>query len=362
MKFILRLFSAVLLILVLYVAGILIHGSLNDYQPIGQVDLETSKAAITTPIEDSIITLVIWNIGYGGLGEESDFFFEDGGMLFSNGGMVRPLEEIVQKNQAGILNIINSLQADFYLFQEVDLNSKRSYFINQLEGISNILPGYSNSFATNYLSPRVPLPLFEPWNAYGKIESGLASFSKYNPKSSIRHQLPGEYSWPTKLFQLDRCALEQNFKLANGKTLTIFNIHNSAYDKGGVIKKEQMKYLKERFVQTYQSGHYVIAGGDWNQCPPFFDFDRFMPGKGNGYSANNIEQDFLSEDWRWVYDARKPTNRKVSDAFIKGSTFTTVIDFFLISPNIKVKKAKTIDSNFQFSDHQPVWMEIELLN
>jgi endonuclease/exonuclease/phosphatase family metal-dependent hydrolase len=32
----------------------------------------------------------------------------------------------------------------------------------------------------------------------------------------------------------------------------------------------------------------------------------------------------------------------------------------LISPNLTAKQVKTIDQQFRFSDHQPVWMEVEL--
>jgi endonuclease/exonuclease/phosphatase family metal-dependent hydrolase len=140
----------------------------------------------------------------------------------------------------------------------------------------------------------------------------------------------------------------------------VINIHNSAYDDGS-LKAQQMVFLQELFLREYAKGNYVIAGGDWNQCPPFFAYDRFMPGQGQGYEQQNVNPDLLPADWQWVYDPTVPTNRKVSDPFVKGQTFVTLIDFFLVSPNIRVTKARGIDLGFQFSDHQPVWMEVELL-
>jgi hypothetical protein len=74
----------------------------------------------------------------------------------------------------------------------------------------------------------------------------------------------------------------------------------------------------------------------------------------------NIDADYLTEDWLWVYDPLMPTNRKSSEIYTEGETFTTLIDFFLISPNIKVEKVKTIDQHFEFSDHQPVYVELRL--
>ena len=56
-----------------------------------------------------------------------------------------------------------------------------------------------------------------------------------------------------------------------------------------------------------------------------------------------------------------PTNRKTASPYNKEETFITLIDFFLISPNVKMRQVKGIRQDFQFSDHQPVWMEVELL-
>lgn len=361
MKRILRFLIGALLIFLLYVIIVLVHGTLTDFQPEERIKLPFNGEAEQTIIEDSIVSFMIWNIGYAGLGEESSFFYDKGGMLFSGSGMVRPPKEVVEKNQQGILNTIQSIQSDFYLIQEVDIASKRSYFTNQYEQIGQQLKTYASSFGINYKSARVPLPILEPWHVYGKVESGLASYSKFQPILATRFQLPGTYDWPTRLFQLDRCAMESRFKLSHGKELVVYNIHNSAYDKGGKLKAQQMAYLKAKLLKEFAAGNYVVAGGDWNQCPPYFPFDRLRSGKGEGYTQINISPDFLPANWRWVFDARTPTNRKVAEPFNPAETFITVIDFFVISPNIRVIQAKGIETNFQFSDHQPVWMEIELL-
>ena len=65
-------------------------------------------------------------------------------------------------------------------------------------------------------------------------------------------------------------------------------------------------------------------------------------------------------DWQWVYDPTVPTNRKVRTPYVAGKSFITLIDFFLISPNVRARTVKGLDQQFRFSDHQPVWMEVEL--
>ena len=354
-----RIIIVVLLVPVLYISVILIHGTIHDQQPEEVLPVEMFSEGSVSVIQDTILSFVIWNLGYAGLGQESDFFYEKGS-LFSGRHMVRPPQEVSQKNWKGIQNQIKNTQTDFWLFQEVDVASKRSYFVNQMTGIQDLLPDQYASFASNYEVKRVPVPLFEPWNAYGKVKSGLGTFTRHQPTEAQRLQLPGNYSWPTRVFMLDRCAAIHRFPHANGKEVVVVNIHNSAFDDGS-LKAQQTAFLRELLLEEYEKGNYVIAGGDWNQCPPFFPFDRFMPGRGAKYEQQNIDPEMMPGNWKWVYDPTVPTNRKVGDLFEKGHTFVTLIDFFLISPNIRVKRARGIDLNFQFSDHQPVWMQVELL-
>lgn len=360
MKATLRIIGLLVGLFLLYVVVVLIHGTATDFQPEQEIELEVEGKASVATITDSILTFIIWNIGYTGLGAESDFFYDSGSMLLSGGKNVRPKEPVVEKNIQGVLDFIKRTPVDFLLLQEVDVNSKRSYFTNHYEQIGALLPDYTRTFAVNYNTPRMPLPVLEPWNVYGKVYSGLASYSRFQPLDATRFQLPGDYPWPTRIFQLDRCVALHRYALSNGKELVVANIHNSAYDKGGVLKAQQMEFLKGLFMAEVEKGNYLIAGGDWNQCPPYFKADGFMPGQGGSNLPINIDPAFLPADWTWVYDTTVPTNRNISNPYEAGSTFVTLIDFYLLSPNIQVKQVKGMHLDFQYSDHQPVWMELEL--
>ncbi|MCB0558089.1 MAG: endonuclease/exonuclease/phosphatase family protein [Lewinellaceae bacterium] len=344
----------------LYIVAVLGYGTYDDWQPPAISSLEAFQVSEKNPIRDSVLSFVTWNLGYGGLGEESDFFYDHGNMFRSGGRMVYAPRQYVEKNIAGDTLFVQTTQSDFFLFQEVDVYSKRSYYINQFEEIGEELPGYASFFAPNYKVSRVPIPLLEPWKAYGRVLSGLATYSRFQPYESIRLQLPGSFAWPTRIFQLDRCVALHRYRIANGKELAVMNVHNSAYDADGSLKRQQMAFLREVLMEEYDKGHYVIVGGDWNQCPPYFRFDGFMPGFSDGYNQINIDPDFLPADWQWVYDPTTPTNRKVRTPYVAGKSFVTLIDFFLISPNVRVRKVKGLDQQFRFSDHQPVWMEVEL--
>lgn len=353
----------VLILFLLYFGSILCYGLVSDWQPEDAPQaLALDQNSTITTVNDSILTLISWNVGYGGLGAESDFFFDDQGMWYSGSSMVHSPEPLVQKNLAGALRFLQSFQdsADFFLLQEVDVESTRSHYIPQYKAYQKTLYGFAADMALNYQCDRVPIPLLEPWNAYGKVLSGLATFSRYQPSETIRHQLPGHYPFPSSIFQLDRCAALHRYPTRLGKELVVINLHNSAYDPGDKIKAIQLPYLRDLALAEYNKGNFVILGGDWNQCPPHFRFDGFMPGNAKGYQQGNLPPDFFPEDWTFAYDPTVSSNRKARDPYQKGKTFETLIDFFLVSPNVRIQMVRGISQEYQFSDHQPVLLTVKL--
>ena len=62
----------------------------------------------------------------------------------------------------------------------------------------------------------------------------------------------------------------------------------------------------------------------------------------------------------WIYDPTIPTNREVSTPYNPNTTYTTVIDFYLISPNVELVKVNGVPMGFEFSDHQPLYMKVKL--
>lgn len=356
MKYIKKSFRIILLlvlIVALYLIGVILYGTITEYKPVPETSekVKTEGNALASNSIDSVINLMIWNIGYGGLGKEADFFYD-------GGRMVRAPKEIWDKDFQGQLNILRSNDTvDFFLIQEIDVNSARSFGVNQYDSVFHTLTDHSASFGLNYDVNFVPVPYTNPM---GKVTGGVATFSRYQPSESQRYQYPGKFPWPTRIFFLDRCFLAQRYPMANNKELIIINTHNSAYDESGEIKNAEMNYLKKYVEEEYKKGNYVIAGGDWNQCPPSFKNDFFTPiGGYDGFMPPSMSFDYTPENWLWAYDPDVPTNRHL-EAPLNDKTFKTVIDFYLLSPNIELQKIKTINTNFEFSDHQPVLMQVKL--
>ena len=61
------------LIAVLYFGGMIVYAMITDYEPALREDAALHGTA-RYEIETDSFTLLSWNIGYAGLGKESDFF------------------------------------------------------------------------------------------------------------------------------------------------------------------------------------------------------------------------------------------------------------------------------------------------
>lgn len=325
----------------------LTYSTIDNYKPPPEDVVYTSDQQHF--ISDSLFNMVIWNIGYAGLDSSMDFFYD-------GGERVRPEKEEVQRNLEQIMHNLKKFDSfDFLLLQEVDKKSKRSYRINMYEQIAASFSDYHSSFGKNYDVAFVPLP---PSNPMGKVVSGLQTLSGHHPEIVVRHSFPGNYAWPTSLFMLDRCFLVSRYPLQNGNELAVINTHNSAYDDGS-LRSQQMKYLKGFLLSEYSAGNYVVVGGDWNQSPAGFE-PEFADDIFDREDLTYIEEGYPDESWTWAYDPSTPTNRRVMIPYTRGETPATVIDFFLLSPNIELISVAGLDLDFAWSDHHPVIMSFKL--
>ncbi|NQU80044.1 MAG: endonuclease/exonuclease/phosphatase family protein, partial [Bacteroidetes bacterium] len=270
MKTFLKISLVTISILVLLFVFFLVIFTITDYEPDATFDIHNTNHPDTLKRGDTL-SIITWNIGYAGLGDEMDFFYD-------GGEQVRTTNENTRKNLSEISNfLINTSKPDFILLQEVDKKAKRTFFIDETKHLAELFKDLSLFFAPNYNVRFVPLPVTSPM---GFVHSGLLSLSGLNPSKSVRLDLPGEYSWPMKVFMLDRCILLNRYPLNNGNEFVLLNIHNSAFDDGS-LKKQEMDFIRNLVIKEYEKGNYIAAGGDWNQNPPGLKDNKFN--KPDGY-------------------------------------------------------------------------------
>jgi endonuclease/exonuclease/phosphatase family metal-dependent hydrolase len=357
MKILKKILKAVLILIAAIIIGfigLIVYAMISDYKP---EEKEIISQSDTPSLLENSITLSIltWNIGYAGLDMDMDFF-KDGGTK-----VITPMNRCLD-NISKIGDFLSGNDTiDFIQLQEIDRASKRSYRVDQYERIAGLLSGYHPFFAKNYDVFFVPAPPAKPM---GKVLSGIAVWSKFIPESSARFSLPGDFGFPTQLFYLDRCFMSNRYKTGNGRELVLINTHNEAFDEGGTIRKAQMERLRQFVLSEYNSGNYVIAGGDWNQYPPGFkpDFqgNKEFTGQIGNFNLVGIESDYMPVEWKWVYDPSTPSFRTLMAAYDPAVTPTSVCDFFLISPNIECVSIKCHHLGFVNSDHNPVIMQVKL--
>lgn len=309
------------------------------YRPAPQEVLYTNPQA--PPQLPDTLSVTSWNIGYCGLGKSADFFYD-------GGKMVRPPKEDILKNLQGVNRFLKANTGDFLLLQEVDVDSKRSYGVNELNSIAG--EQYDESrrfFAYNYKAWFVPVPLLQP---LGRVQAGIATFGAREPLQVVRYAYPGSEPYPQHIFLLKRCFLACRYLTQSGKELTLVNTHNSAFADHRQ-RSDEMEMLRTFALEEYERGSYVIVGGDWNQTPPGYE----NRASTEQYTPYAIGSEFFPQGWQWVYDKTAETMRFANQPYVEGQSLTSVVDFFLASPNVKVVgRAAVHRLGFEHADHNPV--------
>ncbi|MDR2373325.1 MAG: endonuclease/exonuclease/phosphatase family protein [Bifidobacteriaceae bacterium] len=346
MRTLIKLIGTLVLAVVVAAAVFLGVASVTEYRPKASEAL-TIRGEATAPdlAPGDELTLLSFNIGYGGLGKNQDFFMD-------GGDMVRPPERAdVEANLDGIVTTIKDNPADVYLLQEVDSDSHRSYDLDQVARLSDTI-GATAAYAPNFKSMFTPYP----WPPIGKVDSGLVTITGLEATEATRVALPVPFDWPVRLFNLKRCLLVERVEVAGGKELVLVNLHLEAYE-DGAGRAEQMAMLVELLLDEYAKGNYVIAGGDFNQSFPGVDY----PKVSDNWTPGVFDAAALPAGWTVANDASAPTSR-LNDAPWDGDNQLYGIDGFIASPNVEVKAVQTLDEDFEFSDHNPVKLTAALKN
>ena len=340
-----------LLIILLLAAGLIVFLSVTEYRPADRETLEISGAAGKTLAAGDTITFMTWNIGYGALGDNADFFM-DGGT-----GVKTADADRVNANLNGILSMAK-LKPDVIFFQEIDRDSARSSRINELERMRQELEGYESSFACNFKVAFLPYPI----PPIGKVDSGIATFTAFPTVWAERIQLPVPFSWPVRMANLKRCALVSRLPVeGSDRELVLINLHLEAYD-SGEGKIAQTAAVAELLYTEAARGNYVIAGGDFNQIFSSEDTSAYpaQPGK---WTAGEIDVTHIPGDWQFLMDETVPSCRSLDRPYIgadRESFQYYLIDGYIVSGNLRVEECRTRDLDFVCSDHNPVLLRVTL--
>ena len=189
MKIIKGIGIAVLICVLLFLL-LLAFLTITEYRPKQKISLRVNGTASQQSVtRGEHLSLATWNVGYGALGDNADFFM-DGGSHVKTASKAR-----VQQNIKGQKEALQGMNPDFVFLQEVDRNSSRSYHINEAKSIASAFPEDQNTFAQNFRVAFIPYPV----PPIGKVDGGIVTLSDRTVQSSTRIQLPCPFKWPVRL-------------------------------------------------------------------------------------------------------------------------------------------------------------------
>ena len=371
---------------VILAAAIIFVGvlTITEYKPDDSESLEvtsgstfgkntTGSAKLSPSVGDSI-SIVTWNLGYGSLGANADFFMDGGDSVYTS------TAKQVNDNMEAITSELNSLAADIFLLQEVDERSSRSHKINEADILREKLPSYTSSYAYNYKTLMVPYPL----PPIGRVTSGIMTLSSFEVSDAERIQLPCPFSYPIRLCNLKRCLIVSRIPIAGSEhELVIVNLHLEAYDMrtdphlkstswrrkmleaydSGEGKAAQTRMLADILQNEAAAGNYVIAGGDFNQTFSNVDLSAYPQQSADLWAPGSIDVSEFGDSFTCSTDSSAPTCRSLDKPY-EGSDHESfqyyVIDGFIVSSNLQINSTETIDLDFKNSDHNPIRLDVAL--
>ncbi len=298
--------------------------------------------------------LVSFNIGFGAYEPDYSFFMDGGTQSWAFS------KERLEKNLAAIAGFLSEQNADFVLLQEVDENGTRTYHVNERKYLTEALTGYGSIWAQNWDGPFLLYPFNQP---HGKNVCGLMTFSRAQISAAVRRSLPVENS-VMKVADLDRCYSVCRMPIDSERDLVLYNVHLSAYTSDGTIANEQLALLLDDMENEYAQGNYAVCGGDFNKdllgnSAEVFGISDKEYTWAQPLPEGLFEGKHLSLAARCDAEHPVPSSR-VADAAYHAGQFVITLDGFIVSDNVTVVREGTIDTDFAYSDHNPVELVFRL--
>jgi len=223
----------------------------NEFSDFSEAQMYTAVTIIPASVNNNPVVMT-WNIRFGAARFP---FFAD-----ACGDSVILKKERVEFNLDKISAKIREIDPDIILFQEVDVLSKRSGYINQiqylLDNTSMNYGCYASVWQADYIAS----------DGIGRMNMGNAILSKYElfEAERIQLRLRTDQSELIKYFYLRRNILKVTISELD---LYAVNIHATAFATDDTKQKHIDKYM-DILSEINIAGGRFVAGGDLNSLPP----------------------------------------------------------------------------------------------
>ena len=320
----------------------------------------TAKTVVVPAAVDTI-TVMTWNIRYGAARLP---WFGD-----SCGDRVMLTEDEVRDGLEKLVLRINVIQPDIVFLQEVDVESKRTQYIDETQWLLDHTDFNHGVYASMWQAQVIPS------DGLGRMDNGNAILSKWPITDAERIQLPlrGDIDALTKYFYLRRNVLKARIEIPGIDNVYAVGVHSSAFATDDTKQKQINKYI-EILDNISNSGGVFISGGDLNAIPPTAtktdycledacaDEDAFHVG-----DDNHREGSYFTPEITWLqelYDKYSPAislteyNQNESQYFTHtpeiNGTWDRKLDYLWTNTNWVPGSACTMQEAVEASDHVAV--------
>lgn len=269
---------------------------LADARPIVYEAAEPTEA----PARDQL-RVMSWNIKFGGA--RLDFFFD------CFGDRVLMTRDEVEANLEALAARIRAEDPDVVLLQEVDVNSKRSDFVDQLQWLLDRTELNHGVYASHWRAD------FIPSDGLGAMDNGSAILSRWPLLDAERRALPlrTDQDALTRYFYLRRNVLSARLAMPGADDLWVVNVHTDAYGEDGT-KRQHIDGFTEVMNALDDAGATVIGGGDLNTLPP-------------GTERQHDFEDSVCEDEEFVADDYRPEADWLDELYGRYAPFVPLADY-----------------------------------
>ena len=316
------------------------------------------------------VKVVTWNIRFGS-GRLEWFLDSCGDKALAD---YDSIEIIMDK----IADTLNSINADIVLLQEVDIQSKRSAYLDQVQFLLDHT--YLNYGAYASMSEVD----FAPTDGLGRVNTGNAILSRYplTEAERIQLRLRTDQDALVKYFYAKRNIIKANIPSLgqNDKKLIAVNIHATAFATDDTKERHIEKYI-EVLGEINEGGNLFVAGGDLNSVPPGSNIDfceqdmcpsdpdsirNHLKHKEGSYFNNfegepailaplyNMYQAAIQPDLSnlSIHFTHAPSTSRDSDG--KLTKYDRKLDYLFTNSSFESGSGTTHQSAWNLSDHTPV--------
>ena len=346
------------------------HERIYDYKFLQIVN----KNKNNTVMLDTTLDCITYNMSYGIMDPDFTYFRAENKMANGNstkGGSSRATsKERVIINANGSAELVGkgvNSSVDFILFQNIDVDSTRSYYVDQktilAESLSTMAGVFAEAGKSNYVFSPISSPL-------GRTDSRMATFSNKYIGHRIRYSLPSNSEFMSKYGTNDNCVILTRVRTASNKMLSIINVNVDIYENEDIRQKDLEAILRIMDFEHNTMGNYCLVGGTFGfllngtsgaflnnmQSPAW---GKQLPDSFNESVLKNIGFRITSDEI--ALDQGIGTVRDMSVAYNKGGSYEAIVDGFIVSKDISVEKTAVIDNGYLYSSHNPVKITFRLL-